>query len=179
MSLRVWGRSLVMRHFNRFPDIETRNCSFVLRRRLQNVFKTSWSVWVNSSLSYIFNTSSSRLQDIFKTPSRCTTEDKLVLLTRLQQVFKMFCEKEYLQKDTPWPQFLRNLWSWYKFSKSGLVWYTEFFRVVFINHYVITVFNINIFVVSRALENILLSQLIKNQWIKASLKMYVKGFSPF
>ena len=52
----------------------------------------------------------STLLDVaFKTSSRRITQGKLVLLTHLQQVFQMYCREEYIQKDSPWPHFPRNL----------------------------------------------------------------------
>ena len=51
---------------------------FVFRRRLQDVFKTSWSRPIYLPWPYVFKTSSRRFQDVFKTSSR-----------RFEDVFKM------------------------------------------------------------------------------------------
>ena len=51
---------------------------FVSRRRLQDVFKTSWARPIYLSWPYVFKTSSRRFQDVFKTSSR-----------RFEDVFKM------------------------------------------------------------------------------------------
>ena len=55
----------------------------------EDVFKTSWSRPINSSCSYVFKTSSRRLQEVlprfFKTSSRRLQE---VLQKRLQDIFK-------------------------------------------------------------------------------------------
>ena len=79
--------------------------SYIYRIRLQEVFKRSWSRRIYSPQSYVFESrrlqdilqrrlqgglkaSWRRLQDVFKMSSRCTPEDKLVLLTCLLDVFK-------------------------------------------------------------------------------------------
>ena len=61
-------------------------------RRFENVFKASWSRPIYSSWSYVFKTSSRRLQDVFKTFSR-----RLAKLSsrHLQDVFKT--SSRYLQ----------------------------------------------------------------------------------
>ena len=55
--------------------------SYVFRRCLQDVFKTSWSRPIYSSWPYVFKTSLRRFQNVFKTTSR-----------RFQDVFKTFCK---------------------------------------------------------------------------------------
>ena len=80
----------------RYADSETSQQTFVLmktsfvfvfRRRLQDVFKTSWSRPIYSSWPYVFKTSSRRLQDVFKTSSRRLAKTSS---RHLQDVFKTF-----------------------------------------------------------------------------------------
>ena len=42
----------------------------------------------------------------------------------------VFIPLTYVTFDSPWPHFLRILWSRYKFSKSELNQYTETFRTI-------------------------------------------------
>ena len=58
--------------------------SYTSSRRLQDVFKTSWSRPIYSSWPYVFKTSSRRFQDVFKTSSR-----------RFQDVFKTSCKNVF------------------------------------------------------------------------------------
>ena len=69
--------------------------TYVFRRGLQDVFKMSWSRPIYSSCPYVFKTSSSRFQDVFK--MSCHNVFKTfsrhfqdVLPKRLKDVFKAF-----------------------------------------------------------------------------------------
>ena len=68
--------------FGRRPEDVFKTNMFALALRLQDVFKTSWSRPIYSSLPFIFKTSSRRLtktfQDVFKTSAR-----------RFEDVFKI------------------------------------------------------------------------------------------
>ena len=87
---------------------------FVFRRRLQDIFKTSWSRRIYSPYSYVFRrclqdafiktnifvlvirlqdvfkTSSTRFQDLFKTSSRCFENVFKTSSRHLQDVFKTY-----------------------------------------------------------------------------------------
>ena len=79
-------------------DVLKTSFVFVFRRRLQDVFKTSWSRPIYSSWLYVFKTScknffktsSRRLQDIFKTLSR-RFED--AFKTSCKDIFKTFSRR--------------------------------------------------------------------------------------
>ena len=60
-------------------DVLKTSFVFVFRRRLQDVFKTSWSRPIYSSWPYVFKTSLRCLQDIFKTSCK--------------DIFKMFSRR--------------------------------------------------------------------------------------
>ena len=107
-------------------------------RRFQDVFKTS-----SICLQDVFKTSSRRLHEVFKKTSRCIIQGKLILLKRLQHVFKAYCEHRYLRKDSPWPNFLRNLWSWLKFIKSELFDIRKLLLQFFRKHYTVIASKIN------------------------------------
>ena len=95
-----------------------------------------------------------RLEDVFKTPSRRITHGKLLLLTRLQQVFKTYYADEHLQKDPYWPHFLKNLWSWSKFSKCEPVQYTETFNIqnCFLEPYMLQLLQINVLLLNSGIR---------------------------
>ena len=61
---------------------------FVSRRRLQDVFKTSWARPIYLSWPYVFKTSSRRFQDVFKTSSRRFEDLFKTSSKRLQDLFK-------------------------------------------------------------------------------------------
>ena len=83
-------------------DVFKTSFVFVFRRRLQDVFMTSWARPIYSSWPYVLKTSSRRFQDIFKTSSRRlpkTSSRRLeevwprriyVLQRCLQEVFKRY-----------------------------------------------------------------------------------------
>ena len=85
----------------RYADSETSQQTFVLmktsfvfvfRRRLQDVFKTSWSRPIYSSWPYVFKTSSRCLQDVFKTFSRRLHGIFKTSSIHLQDIFKTSCK---------------------------------------------------------------------------------------
>ena len=85
--------------WRRLKDVLMTSFVFVFRRRLQDVFKTSWSRPIYSSWLYVFKTTSRRLaktssrhlQDVFKTYHQV----KLFLLTRLWEPFNTFLRRSF------------------------------------------------------------------------------------
>ena len=85
--------------WRRLKDVLMTSFVFVFRRRLQDVFKTSWSRPIYSSWLYVFKTTSRRLaktssrhlQDVFKTYHQV----KLFLLTRLWETFNTFLRRYF------------------------------------------------------------------------------------
>ena len=85
--------------WRRLKDVLMTSFVFVFRRRLQDVFKTSWSRPIYSSWLYVFKTTSRRLaktssrhlQDVFKTYHQV----KLFLLTRLWETFNTFLRRSF------------------------------------------------------------------------------------
>ena len=87
---------------------------FVFRRRLQDSFQTSSSRWIYLSQPYVFKTSSSRFQDVFKTSwpyvfktSWKTSSRHLqdVLQRYLQDVFKMYHQVKLFLLTRLWEAF--------------------------------------------------------------------------
>ena len=81
-------------------DVLKTSLVFVFRRRLQDVFKTSWSRRIYSPYSYVFRKRVQdilwkRLQDVFKTFSRRLQDIFKMLWKRLQDVLKT--SSRYLQ----------------------------------------------------------------------------------
>ena len=71
-------------------DVLKTSFVFVFRRRLEDVFKTSWSRPIYLSWPYVFKTFLRRLQDVFKTSSRHLQNVFKISSRRLQDVFKTF-----------------------------------------------------------------------------------------
>ena len=70
---------------------------FVIRGRLQDIFKVSWLRLIYSSWSYIFKTYSRRLQDVFKTSCQNIFKTSSRRLAKTssrypQNAFKTFCK---------------------------------------------------------------------------------------
>ena len=98
--MKLWPHMYRLRHSNSWrsrrkgrtdpanirPDEDVLKASFVLvfRRRLQDVLKTSWSRWIYLPNSYVFRTG---LQDVL------IKINIIVLVIRLQDVFKMFSRR--------------------------------------------------------------------------------------
>ena len=78
--------------WRRFEDVLKTSSVFVFRRRLQDIFKTSWSRSIYSSWPYVFKTSSRRFQDLFKTSSRRLAK---MSSRRFPDVFKMSCKNVF------------------------------------------------------------------------------------
>ena len=131
--------------WGRLEDVLKMSFVFIFRRRLQDVFKTTWARRIYLPYSYVFRTRLDqdqhfRLQNVFKTSSRHLAkaysrrlqnifktyhEVKLFFLTRLQDVFEMYSRRfwDVLQRWLSMEGFayvtlLRNLWSVYKTYKS-------------------------------------------------------------
>ena len=120
----------------RLQDVLIKTNILAILIRLQDVLKTSWSRPIYSSRSYVFKTSSRRLQNVFKTSSRRfqdvfkTSSRRLgkissrrlqdvswnytALANIFQYVFKAYSQRFWgvpqsrlsTQKDLPWSHFL-------------------------------------------------------------------------
>ena len=79
-------------------DVLKTSVVFVFRRRLQDVFKASWSRRINLSYSYVFKMSLKCLQesylDVFKTSCKSVFKTSS---RRIQLVFEMYWKGSYLQ----------------------------------------------------------------------------------
>ena len=120
-------------------------------KRLEDVFclhlqktflKTTWLRRIYSSWSCVFKTSSRRLEDVFKTFSRCTAKFssrhlqdafkiyyrvKLFLLAHLQDVFKTY--------STRFWDVLRRRLSKEKFISKDELFGWRTFKIVFLKHF--------------------------------------------
>ena len=79
-------------------DVLKTSVVFVFRRRLQDVFKASWSRRINLSYSYVFKMSLKCLQesclDVFKTSCKSVFKTSS---RRIQLAFEMYWKGSYLQ----------------------------------------------------------------------------------
>ena len=79
-------------------DVLKTSVVFVFRRRLQDVFKASWSRRINLPYSYVFKMSLKCLQesclDVFKTSCKSVFKTSS---RRIQLVFEMYWKGSYLQ----------------------------------------------------------------------------------
>ena len=73
----------------RLQDVFKTSFVFVFRRRLEDVFKKSWSRPMYLSWRYVFQTSSRRLQDVSKTSSRPLQGVFKTYSRRFEDVLKM------------------------------------------------------------------------------------------
>ena len=86
------------------PNVVTTSCASWVRRRLKDVFKTSWSRSIYSPWSYVFNTSSRCFQDVlprriqyvlqtvFKKSSRQLQDVLKIFWRHLQDTYKTSCQ---------------------------------------------------------------------------------------
>ena len=123
-------------------------------RCLQDTFKASWICTTDDKLLLnrfhdIFKTSWRRFQDAFKTYHSW----KIALVNTSSTSFQDILRR-HLQKDPYWPHFLKNLWSWFKFSKCEPVQYTETFNIqnCFLEPYMLLLLQINVLLLNSGIR---------------------------